>query len=99
MSIDRTEDAIRRAERAKEILEHPLVVEAFADLDAYYTRAFRNSDPVASETREDAYRMLRAMDAFKAVFEAHLENGKLAEARLADEERWRAVGTVNSPAR
>lgn len=77
---------ISRGQQAKDILEHPLVVEALEELEADFTRRWRNSSigKHGMEDREEAFRYLQVVGRFKRHFEHLMQTGKLAERSLAD---------------
>ena len=94
---DVSEEALRRAEQAQYILEHPLVIAAFADLEADFVTAWRGSPVLDREAREEAYRMLRVLDAVRRAFMVHVDTGKVVRDNLDAAERAKAVAAI-SPA-
>ena len=78
-----------RAHRAKQLLENPLLVAAFADIGAGLTTAFNASGPGDTLRREDIWRSVKLLDRLKASLATHLETGKLAKASLATIEQRR----------
>jgi hypothetical protein len=83
MSLD---DDKRRAERAHHILNDDLVIEAFNAIEVACLEGWRNSDAPDADKREEAWRLLRALDAFRDLFKAHIENGKFADAVIAKQQ-------------
>lgn len=73
-----TEDDLRRANQAKQIMGDPLVVEAFEKLESGLTEAWLSAPEGDTEGRERCYRMVWSMRAFKAVFEKILADGIFA---------------------
>jgi hypothetical protein len=55
--------AEQAAEEARETLQDPGLRATFARLIEHYTKAMRHSAPEDREGRENAYQMLRALDA------------------------------------
>ncbi|HKF60261.1 MAG TPA: hypothetical protein VKB42_02805 [Dongiaceae bacterium] len=72
--------------RAKAILEDELVVAAFAEIAARIHEGWEGSLFENTAAREDAYRMLRALRAFKAQFEALIQGGALARVEIDQNE-------------
>lgn len=75
---DALEDAIRRGERARAILEDALVIEAFDGIEANLLAAWRASPQRDAEGRERLWAMVAAMDAFKAAFTVYMNDGAIA---------------------
>ncbi len=84
--MDRDEE-IRRAQRAKVILEDDLVVEALAQIEATEITRLIESDLGDVRTREDAYLSIRAARAFRDYFGRVISDGKVAAARNAQSNR------------
>lgn len=89
--IDPSEEAIRRGERAQAILADPLVVEAFAGIEADLLAAWRAAPTRDVEGRERIWAMLRGLDAARQAFEAHVSTGKVAAHEIALREADKAV--------
>jgi len=62
-------EAQARAEQAMQLLNHPLLAEAFTTLSEAYTAEWRATTPEDQQAREEAWHMLRALDKVKG----HLE--------------------------
>ncbi len=82
---------MRRAQHAKQLIEDPILVEAFANLEAVYTDRMRNAhrtrvqEMSPTDVRElYAYR-LEAIDAFKEELHHVLTTGKMVEKLLQDQ--------------
>ncbi len=93
--IDAAEEAIRQAERARALLDNPLLAGAFAELEADFLRVWRTSGTHAVAEREASWQMLRALDALRGRLEAAVTNGAFALARVEAENRARAAAQVN----
>jgi hypothetical protein len=78
-----TEEEIRRGERARALLEDPLVAEALAALERAAIDEWRATGPEDAETRERAWLMLQLAQRFRAHFESLVSTGTLARGRLA----------------
>lgn len=91
MSLDH-ESKIRRANDAKYILEHPLVVSALNALraDVYSKIEDHGSDDKALRA---LYHQLKAIGNFEAQFRFHVEEGKIAASML---EKWKAEQRLKS---
>jgi hypothetical protein len=82
-------DEIRRGERARALLDDPLVVEALTALERAAVEDWRGSDARDVEARERAWLMLLLAQRFRAHFESLVESGRLASGRFAALERER----------
>jgi hypothetical protein len=60
--VNEMEIAAEKGRAAKELLDNPAVKEIFASLEVAYTEQWRSSKPEDEPARDDAYRMLRALD-------------------------------------
>jgi hypothetical protein len=79
--------AMAEAERARQLLEDPMVVAALDDLrNTVYTN-IRTSSFKQTEEREYLYLQLKAIDEFERKFKLRIQNGKLAESRLTELKR------------
>ena len=83
-----TEQELRKqmaeAERARQLLNDPMIVTALTELrETVYTN-IRTSTFKQREEREYLYLQLRAIDAFEKQFKTRIQAGKLAESRLAE---------------
>lgn len=85
-------DAITRAEAAERLLKNEILHDAFTTLYASYTDAWKNSKEGDTAARDNAYRMLRALQSVERHIQAVVENGKLAKHHKAEIEgkarRW-----------
>lgn len=89
---DALEEEIRAGELAAAMLEEPVLKAAFEELEAEYTDAWRNSGLVDVTRREEAFRMLRALDELRGNLQAKVVNGQIARANAEAAERARLVG-------
>ena len=76
------EDA--RGAKAREILEEPLVVEAFGKVEAEILSAWEDSPARDVEGREKLYQMLMLTRKVKRHFESVVLTGEMARRTLAD---------------
>lgn len=72
------EEEVRRGEEARQILEHPLVIEAYESIRSGLLNKFTNSALSQTHEREEIYRLLKTLDIFTDIFKKHIETGKLA---------------------
>lgn len=87
---DRTD--LARAERARLILEDPLVVDALADIRAELLAAWQASPARDTEGREHLFRFFKVAEKFELALKSHMETGALVSAHLrAEEERKSAL--------
>ena len=75
---------LARAERAKQILEDPMVVEAFDAIETSCLEGFKASGPDQVAFREDCHKIFLAIGMFKDIFKKHLDTGKMANSRLLE---------------
>lgn len=81
--MDRTETDILRGERARQLLEEPLIVEAFALIEREYQQAWQDSPARDVEARELLYLSLKNLAKVKGHLTQVLESGQIAKATLA----------------
>jgi len=81
-----------KAQRTRELLQNPLLVDALAAIEERWSRCWRESVPVDTEGREKAYRILLALREFYGELQTHIESGSLAE-RTTASLRGDAVGS------
>jgi hypothetical protein len=75
---------IDAADRARVILEDPLLSSAFDVLDARFLLAWRNSPADQPELRERLWHHVQALAEVRAEMETVLSDGLLAKAALGD---------------
>lgn len=75
---------INRAQRARDLLNNDLLVEAFSVLNRTYLDAWRAAPVRDTEGRESLWHMVKALDAFRGHLESAVETGRMAESQLAD---------------
>lgn len=76
------ERLLRLAHQAKELLENPLLLQAFAVVEAQWTRALRSFDPDKQpEVGIAARRKLEALDCVRRELQAVVQTGKMVEQR------------------
>jgi hypothetical protein len=83
--IDYEQDLRRimaESERAKALLDDPLLASAFADLEAKWTMAWKNSPARDSAGREQIWLHLKALEEVKGALEARLQDGQVARHQL-----------------
>src|SRR5690349_11359930 len=80
---------IARGERARTILEDPLVGEAFGALERACIDEWRRAPARDVEGRERLWLMLKLCERLREHFVSLVENGKLAADRLAQVEKER----------
>lgn len=69
-----------RARQAKDLLDHPLLVESLARIEAAYLDAWRNSPARDPEGRERIWNYLKALERFRADLHSMVADGTIAEA-------------------
>jgi hypothetical protein len=80
-----------RARRAKEILEDPLVQEAFALIKAKLVDEWERCPMRDKDGREYLYLMMQLQAKFRAHFEQAVQRGKVADHGLAQIEQRRKL--------
>ncbi|TSP11445.1 hypothetical protein [Cupriavidus campinensis] len=82
---------IARAERAKLILEDPMVAEALTAMRDHIMQAWQESPARDKEGREELFRYIKVIGQFESVFRTHIETGALAAHQLRTEEERNSV--------
>lgn len=83
---------LARAERARLILEDPLVADALAAIRAELFAAWQESPARDAEGREHLFRFFKVAEKFELALKIHMETGALVSAHLkAEEERKSAL--------
>lgn len=72
----------RRGDRARDILEDELTVDAFKVIEAQIFQQWLATKPDEEETRERLYRLALVHDDYKGILKAALANGELAKKQL-----------------
>ena len=80
---------IDRGYRAKHILEDELFKEAFDTIHNNLTLHWQQSIASDKEGREDAWRMLKALNEVKRFFQVAMETGKMAEQQISLVEKFK----------
>lgn len=81
--MDRIEAEILRGERAKQLLEEPLIVEAFQVIEKEYLDQWQNSPARDVEGREALFLMLKCLQRVKGHLTLAMESGMIEKATLA----------------
>lgn len=68
--------------KARQLLEDPMINDALNAIRKNLYDKIARSDFDQSEAREDAYRMLRSVEAFEGQFKRFINTGKIAEEKL-----------------
>lgn len=80
--MDLIEQAIHDGDQAEAALESPILQKALAAIRSEQIDAFSGSNPLASDVREAAYHMLRALDALEVKLRAYKSNGTIEKDRI-----------------
>ena len=80
---------IARGQRARALLDDPLVVAALAAIERDCVEEWRRTPARDIEARERLWLMLKLAERFRRHFESHVESGRLAGERVASIERER----------
>lgn len=73
---------VAAAERARALIDDPLIVGAFEALDARFMLAWRNSQAGSSDVRERIWHHIQALAEVRAELNGALTDGALARAAL-----------------
>jgi len=73
-----------RSQRAKEIMNDPLVQEARLMIESTLYRMFKNTQYDESEKRDQIHKMTHASDRFMRCFQKMMEDGEIAEKELLE---------------
>lgn len=84
------EQQAQRGTEAERLLEHPLLVEAFAVIEQDITDKWTNSPARDSDGRERLWTQLKLLQRVRAEIQTVAETGKVAQATLA--QRFREAG-------
>ena len=76
------EQAIYRANRAKEVIENEVYIEAFTAIDQELTEQWKSSPARDQEGREKLWLMQRLLAKLKVSLDSTMDSGKLAVAEL-----------------
>lgn len=74
-------DELRLAGQAKALLDHPLLKEAFASVDAKFVSLWR-AGRLTPQERERCHIALELLDTIKAVIAKHVTTGELASRQI-----------------
>lgn len=88
---DQTRLELARAERAKLILEDPLVVAALQDITDSVMKQWRESPKRDAEGREYLFQYFTIIEKFKANLAQHMEAGKIAAHAIKAEEEQKTL--------
>lgn len=78
------EEEVRQGERARAILEDPIVVEAFAELETRCLNDWRSSAAGDIAQRERMFLTIGVIQALREDFSSLITTGRLARRSLAD---------------
>jgi|TARA_R100000388_G_scaffold32236_1_gene25239 hypothetical protein len=67
----------KRSQEAKQILEHPLFIEAVNKIRSDLANEWLNSDPKNSEQRENIFHMRRMLELVVIQMKSVMETGKI----------------------
>ena len=82
MNEDKQRKDMDRGVRAEVLMRDPLIQEAFVTLEKEFVAAWKQTSVTDSETRENLYQLLQALDAFKGHFVRLIEDGHIAKDKL-----------------
>lgn len=88
------EEEVIRSERARQLLEEPLLKEAFSLMESGLLNGIQVSALKDTELREKCCQMLIAVREVKQHLQSTMETGKFAVAQIEERTRWQRVKNV-----
>lgn len=88
---DRSAEQIARGDRAKVLLEDPMVAGALSDMRATLRTAWESSPARDVEGREELYRYMRTIENFESCLRRHMETGEIARHHMRVEEQQKSM--------
>jgi hypothetical protein len=88
---DLAQARINRGDRAKHLLDDPVLKEAFDALLADADKAREASKPEEIDLREDCHRAKKAIEALRLKLSNWVADGSIEQARLVEEEKKNAT--------
>ena len=82
-----SEQEISRGQKAKQILEEPIFVEAIQTIRTELMNEWLNSDDKNSEQRENVFRMRRMLEVVLIQLKSVMETGKLATKKQSENKK------------
>ena len=79
-------DRMSEAEEARKLLEHPLIVQAFTDVETTYTKLWAATPADQTERREELYYALNGLRDVRSKLMAVLRDGRIAEMEISEVE-------------
>lgn len=76
------ESTIAKGDRARVVLEEPIIKEFFEATEQSFIDGIKGSTFEDHEGRENLFRMFKVLDAFKKFFERYIAEGKIANDML-----------------
>lgn len=89
------EEAARRGEEARQLLEHPLLAEAFHTIREEVTKQWENSPVRDVEGREKLWLTLRLLSRLEGQLQLMVETGKVARASLLQRVKQAATSLLS----
>ena len=73
---------VQRGQQARELIDHPLMQQFFADMESDLWREFQQAGPGDAPALASIRAALGALRLFRQAMEAHLMTGRLAQEQL-----------------
>lgn len=89
------EEAARRGEEARQLLEHPLLAEAFQTIRNEVTEQWQGSPARDVEGREKLWLTLRLLNRLEGQLQSVVETGKVARATLLQRAKQAATSMMS----
>lgn len=94
MSEQKLGSEYARGQEAKELLENPLLLAAFNEIEEGINRQWKQSKASDADAREKLYLMQRLLQNLKAGIQEHITTGKMAETQLIQLKEKRTLASV-----
>lgn len=88
-SSDQLLKEMDRGQQARDLLEHPLMQEAFSTIRESYLTQWKNSPARDADGREKIWAYLKQLDLIEAHLTTTLETGKMAQHQIGLMERMK----------
>lgn len=89
------EEAARRGEEARQLLEHPLLAEAFQTIRNEVIEKWQSSPARDVEGREELWKTLRTVNKLEGQLQSVVETGKVARATLLQRAKQAATSMMS----
>lgn len=82
------EEQRSRGDMARELLQHPMMEEALADIERAYFDAWKATPARDKDGKEELWKLTKTLEKFKQHLKTTLETGKMATIQLEKQKRF-----------